>query len=246
MWGDLFGASVFAARSYVYTWVTEYGEEGPPSPPAVVNGWSNATWTVSLFQPEPADVGPVGPDRNITTTRLYRSISNQQGLATYFLVAEFPVSQATYADTIGDDTSIASNPQMESLYWFEPPSDLQGFKVFPNGIFVGWRENEIWFSEPYRPHAWPPNYVLTTEFPVVGIGVCGQSIVACTQGSPYLVTGVHPSSMALTKINLPEPCLHRGSIVSTDTTVLYVSQNGLVQISQSGAGQEYQRRMDIA
>ena len=42
--------------------------------------------------------------------------------------------------------------------------------------------------------------------------------------------------MALTKINLPEPCLHRGSIVITDTTVLYVTQNGLIQISQSGAG----------
>jgi hypothetical protein len=101
---------------------------------------------------------------------------------------------------------------------------------------VGWRSNELWFSEAYRPHAWPSGYVLTTEFPIVGIGVCGQSIVICTQGSPYVASGVNPSAMALTKINLPEPCLHRGSIISTDTTVLYVSQNGLIQISQSGAG----------
>jgi hypothetical protein len=35
---------------------------------------------------------------------------------------------------------------------------------------------------------------------------------------------------------LPEPCLHRGSIVSTDTTVLYISRNGLIQVSQAGAG----------
>jgi hypothetical protein len=78
--------------------------------------------------------------------------------------------------------------------------------------------------------------VLTTEFPIVGLGICGQAIVVCTQSSPYVITGVNPSSMSMIKVNLPEPCLHRGSIVSTDTTVLYISQNGLIQISQSGAG----------
>jgi hypothetical protein len=40
--------------------------------------------------------------------------------------------------------------------------------------------------------------------------------------------------MSLTKIKLHEPCLSRGSIVSTDTTVIYASQNGLIQVSQSG------------
>jgi hypothetical protein len=232
MWTDLIGASVFTARAYTYTWVTAYGEEGPPSVPSVVNGWSNATWTVSLFTPEPSDMGV---DRNITKTRLYRSISNQSGQGTYFLVAEFPVTQATYVDTI-DDATVALNAQLVSLYWFAPPTDLQGIVPFPNGIAVGWRSNEVWFSEAYRPHAWPPGYVLTTEFPIVGIGVCGQSIVVCTQSSPYLISGINPSAMALTKINLPEPCLHRGSIISTDTTVLYTSRNGLIQISQSGAG----------
>jgi hypothetical protein len=232
LWSDLLGASVFTARAYVYTWVTEYGEEGPPSPPAVVNGWSNATWTVSVFQPEPENMGV---DRNITHTRIYRSITNQSGQGTYFFVAEIPVTQEIYEDTIGDDV-VALNAQLQSLYWFPPPSDLQGLVTFPNGITVGWQSNEIWFSEPYRPHAWPPNYVLATEYPVVGLGVCGQAIVVCTQGTPYVITGINPSAMSIIKINLPEPCLHRGSIVATDTTVLYVSQNGLVQISQSGAG----------
>ena len=232
LWGDLLGSSVFAARAYVYTWVTAYGEEGPPSSPALVNGWSNGVWQINLFTPLPADMGV---QRNITTTRIYRTISNQSGMATYYLVAEIPVTQASYIDTI-DDATVAINLQLVSLYWFEPPADLQGIAAFPNGITVGFRSNEVWFSEAYRPHAWPPGYVLTTEFPVVGIGVCGQAIVVCTQGTPYLINGVNPAAMALTKINLTEPCLHRGSIVSTDTTVLYVSQNGLIQISQSGQG----------
>ena len=232
MWTDLVGASVFAARAYTYTWVTEYGEEGPPAEPAITNGWSNAVWTISLYTPTPENMGV---DRNITKTRIYRTVSDQYGRGSYFLVAEIPVTQSTYTDIISDDV-VTLNSQLVSLYWYEPPTDLKAMLPFPNGNVVGFKANEVWFAEPYRPHAWPPNYVLTTEFPIVGIGVCGQSIVVCTQGSPYLVTGTHPSAMALTKINLPEPCLHRGSIVSTDTTVLYASQNGLIQISQSGAG----------
>lgn len=245
LWADLLGASVFSARAYVYTWVTEYGEEGPPSPPTVVNGWSNGTWQVEMFTPPPADMGADWRDpddntmkpahRNITKSRIYRTISSSSGLSTYFFVAEIPVTQAVYEDT-RPDNEVALETQLVSLYWFGPPEDLQGIAAFPNGITVGFRENEVWFSEAYRPHAWPPGYVLTTEFPIVGIGVCGQSIVVCTQGTPYLINGINPSAMALSKINLTEPCLHRGSIVSTDTTVLYTSQNGLIQISQSGAG----------
>jgi hypothetical protein len=245
LWGNLLGASVFEARGYVYTWVTEYGEEGPPSEPTVVNGWSNATWTIDCFQPlqenlgadyvDPADGLTKQAKRNITKTRIYRTISNQSGQGTYFFVAEIPVTQAIYSDTLSDDI-VAIGDQLVSLYWYAPPEDLQAIIPFPNGIAVGFRKNEIWFSEAYRPHAWPPGYVITTEFPIVGIGVCAQSVIACTQGTPYVASGVNPSSMALTKINLSEPCLHRGSIVTTDTTVLYISQNGLIQVSQSGAG----------
>lgn len=245
VWGNLLGASVFAARGYVYTWVTEYGEEGPPSPPVVVNGWSNAIWTINCFQPMPENMGVDYVDpvdgltkqaiRNITKTRIWRTISDRAGQGTYFFVAEIPVTQAIYVDILEDDV-VALGEQLTSLYWYAPPEDMQAILPFPNGISVGFRKNEIWFSEAYRPHAWPPGYVITTEFPIVGIGVCGQAVIACTQGTPYVANGVNPSSMALTKINLPEPCLHRGSIVTTDTTVLYISENGLIQISQSGAG----------
>jgi hypothetical protein len=37
---DYTGIGVLEARAYVYTWVTEYGEEGPPSPAATNTGWS--------------------------------------------------------------------------------------------------------------------------------------------------------------------------------------------------------------
>lgn len=231
IWGDFIGTSVFEARAYVYTYVSEYGEEGPPSVATLTNGWSNAVWTITMFTPQAADMG--GADRNITKSRIYRTVSASNGQTSYFLVAEIPVTQLTYTDELPDD-QVALNAQLASYFWSGPPVDLNGLAAFPNGIAVGFRSNEVWFSEPYRPHAWPPGYVLTTEFPIVGIGICGQSVVVCTEGTPYLITGVNPSTMSLTKIKLHEPCLFRGSIVSTDTTVVFASQNGLIQVSQSG------------
>jgi hypothetical protein len=49
------------------------------------------------------------------------------------------------------------------------------------------------------------------------------------------MTGQLPGSMALSKILLPEPCTHRGSIISTDIGVLYQSPNGLIEVEQTGA-----------
>lgn len=232
MWGDFSGSSVFEARAYVYTWMSAYGEEGPPSAATIVNGWSNGTWTISLFTPVATDMGV---NRNLTQLNIYRTVSAVSGATDYYLVATLPIGTTTYVDT-SDDSDIALANNLLSYTWSAPPTDLQGIVAVPNGMTVGWRANELWFSEVYRPHAWPPNYVLTTEFPIVGLGVCGQSIIICTSGPPYIAGGVNPQTMALTKINLPEPCLSKGSIVPTDTTVLYQSQNGLIQVTNGGVG----------
>src|ERR1035437_86527 len=230
LWGDLSTPSILAARAYVYTYLTEYDEESAPSPPTLINGWTNGTWEISLFTPPPDDMGKV---RNIKTVRLYRTVSGSQGNTVYYWVADMPVGTETYNDIV-DDSVIALNNQMPSTNWFPPPVGLIGFLSMPNGMVVGWKGNELWFCEPYRPHAWPVGYVLTTEFPIVGIGVTGQAVVACTSGDPYVATGSAPSSMSLTKVKFPEPCVARNSVVSTSDGVYYQSPNGLIKVTQAG------------
>ena len=104
----------------------------------------------------------------------------------------------------------------------------------PNGMTVGFKDNEIWFSEPYRPHAWPPGYVVTTEFPIVGLGVSGMSVVAATTGTPYVLIGTAPSHMSSLKLPNQEPCLSRGSVLGTASGVYYASQKGLIAVNPSG------------
>lgn len=230
LWGTLSEPSaVQVARAYVYTWISAYGEESPPSPPTLVNGWVNGAWTIGLFQPGAAEA----TQRNITTTRIYRTVSSFSGNTTYFFVADVSIETETYIDEATEDV-IALNDQLASTLWFPPPVDLQGIMSLPNGIMVGFRANEIWFSEVYRPHAWPPSYVLTTDFPIVGIGIVMQSVIICTRAKPYIAVGVNPASMSLVKIEMPEPCISRGSIVSTDDGVLYASFNGLIKVTQYG------------
>lgn len=246
MWGNANTGAVLETRAYVYTWVTAYGEESAPSPAATITGWNNATWTIGLFAPPADDMGNL---RNITTKRLYRTISAVGGQTDFFLVTptlaagqtapanfgDLDVNLATYTDTVLDDT-IANNAILDTSTFFPPPEGLQGIANMPNGMLVGFKSNEIWFSEPYRPHAWPPDYVITTEFPIVGIGVTGSSVVACTGATPYIATGVNPSSMTLNKVLIPEPCTSRGSIVSTLSGVYYASPNGLIAVTGYGVG----------
>ncbi len=235
MWGDLTTSSVLEARSYVYTYISEYGEESAPSPPTTAIGWSNGTWTIDLFQP-PAD--QLGVTRNLTKLRLYRTITALSGGTTYYQVTgtdgdDLPITTAQYVDVISDDV-IVNNNQLQSQLWTPPPEGLQGLVVMPNGVLAGWQANEIWFSEPYRPHAWPPSYVQTTEYPIVGLGVTGNSLVAATSGAPYVTTGVFPGAMTAMKIQNSEPCHSRKSIVGNNDGVYYASKNGLILVTQYG------------
>jgi hypothetical protein len=111
---------------------------------------------------------------------------------------------------------------------------MEGMVVMPNGYLVGWAGRRLLFSEPYRPHAWPAEYELSTEFDIVGLAVFGSTLVICTESHPYFGQGVSPASFTTQKLDAVEPCLSRRSIVSTVAGVLYASINGIVLANSSG------------
>ena len=227
-------------RSYVYTWVSFYGEESAPSLPVVKTGIQDGSWNLSGLQTVPdADLGleAVDPEharRYLTKTRIYRTITSSSGVATFFRVVELPINTLSYNDTLDDD-EVSSNSQLESFSWTPPPSDLRGMVVMWNGMVAGWRANELWFCEPYRPHAWPAAFVNTLEYPIVGLGVVGQTLIACTAGNPVSVNGALPEHLTTAKIASFEPCTSRGSILSSASGVYFVSPNGLIVSGQGGA-----------
>lgn len=225
------GAGVTVSRAYVYTYVSAYGEEGPPSLPTLVTGFVSGSWNLTWTAPIPADQGV---DRNITKVRVYRTVTSTGGVATYFLVNEFTLPTVAYSDVL-TDAVVSSKAQLETFSWTGPPIDLQGMCAMPNGIIAGWRNNELWFSEPYRPHAWPAAYVLTVPFPIVGLGIVGQTLVVCTTGYPMTASGVNPTYITTSTLATFEPCTSRESILSTPEGVYYASPNGLVLVNPGQA-----------
>jgi len=219
--------------TYVYTWVTVLGEEGPPSPPTTVVGKIDAKYTITVTAPSAEDKA----GRDITNARIYRTVVSLQGVAQFFFVTELAIAALTYVDNcaVVPDSVVVNNETLQSQYWFGPPSDLQGLVTMPNGMIAGWRKNEVWFCEPYIPHAWPRQYVVGVDPMVVGMGVYDQSLIVLCDGQPYAATGIHPSAMALSKIQPLEPCTSRNSIVNTPNGVLYSSPNGLINITPAGA-----------
>jgi hypothetical protein len=220
--------------AYVYTWVSGSFEEGQPSPPGLnaVNGCAdNVThpWTITFTPPTVSDM----TNRDLQKLRVYRTVIGPDGTTGFFFVAELPIATTTFLDNVPGD-QVASSEQLQSLYWSPPPSDLQGMVSMPNGMIAGWRANELWFCEPYRPHAWPANYTLGVDSPIVGLGTIDQNVMVLTSGQPYVAGGIHPTVMALRKVQPLEPCTSQGSIVSTSAGVFYTSYNGLILIGPSG------------
>lgn len=219
-------------RSYVYTWVNEYGEESTPSLPAIGAGSSDGVWTIGNIKDPPAAAGYA----NYLKKYLYRTITGTSGQTTFYRIGEVALGTLVYNDdaNVMTDAVLASHLLLESTSWALPPSDLEGFVAMPNGYLIGFRGNDVFMSESYHFHAWPPEYKQASEYPIVGLGVLGNTCVVCTQGYPGTITGVKPAAASFTKATTGEPALGRGSIVSTPSGVLYASQNGLQLVGPGG------------
>lgn len=217
-------------RAYVYTWQSAYNEEGPPSPPATLKGTVDGTWQIGLTAPSVAQLA----NRSITSVNIYRTVTDSTGVAEYYLVATIPIAQLTFIDVFRD-TDITSNQTMNSSTWTAPPADLQGVVTMANGILAGWsNQKEIWFCEPYRPHAWPSGYALTVDAPIVALAAIGSSLVILTENTPSVASGVTPAQMTIGKISSREPCISRGSVAPAGEGVYYASPNGLILVNTLG------------
>lgn len=219
-------------RSYLYTYVSAFEEEGPPSPPSIANGLTTGTWTIVI----PGISPTVTTGRDIVTMRLYRTVTDSSGNATYFQVTEVPISGSPV--TINDsalDASIIANVELTTVSYTPPPANLQGVVMMANGIAAGFtNDREVWFSAAFLPHAWPASYAITVDYPIVGLTANGSSLNIITAGQPFIATGTTPDTMTVGKVTANEPCIARGSICASGEGAYYLSTNGLQLLNTSG------------
>lgn len=213
---------------YAYTWVTSLGEESRPSPLS-----NRLTTSVDVaVRIDTFDTPPAG--RLITKMRLYRSQTSASGQTELFFVDEVdaPPTTTTFDHAI---SLLALNELIASTDYDEPPDDLAGLTALPNGMMAAFRGKDVYFCEPYLPHAWPEKYVLTTNDAIVGLAAFGSTLVVMTEATPYRIQGTAPEFMVMERMEENFPCVSKRGIVDLGYAAAYPSTDGLVTIDSSGA-----------
>lgn len=219
------GAGDVVTRVYVYTWVTDFGEESEPSPASAPVDWMpGQTMTLSGFAATPSG-------RNITKQRIYRSQTGQSGTYLY-LIDERTAAATDYVDAVAVD---ALQEALPSADWNAPVDGLTGLTAMPNGMMAAFEGKTLYFCEPFRPHAWPQKYTLTTDFDIVALGAIGTSLVVLTTGNPYFASGSSPAVMTMVKLEQNFPCINASGVVDMGYAICFPTDEGLAAVRGDGS-----------
>ena len=222
-------------RAYVFTLVTDLGEEGPPSAAsATLEVTSTETVTVSM----PSTSNPSGNYFFSTAAkkRIYRS-NTGSSFTDFQLVDEVAFTATSYSDS---KASTALGEVLPSGTWIGPPDDntalypdgpMLGLTAVGNGVMAGFSGKRFCLSEPFLPHAWPIDYRITLEEDIVDIAATGNGVVALTNGTPYFITGTDPAALTPVRIDLAQACVNKNSVVDMGEYVLYAAPDGLVAVA---------------
>src|SRR3546814_561981 len=101
---------------------------------------------------------------------------------------------------------------------------------------AGFTDIDLYFAEPYKPYAWPADYIQSVEFPIVGLGVMDTTVAVLTKGVPYFAQGSTPDTVVMVRSDIHQACVAKRSIVSMGQAVFYASPDGLVTLSSAGSG----------
>jgi hypothetical protein len=150
----------------------------------------------------------------------------------YHDIAELPTDSARYwgdpSYNFIDDFNVRNLvTPLTSDNYEPPPENLKGLLAVQNNILVGFVGNQLFFSEPNQPHAWPKKYALTFDSDIVAVGAVTGYIVVLTETYPYRVSGSEPAVMVYARVDTLFPCLSKRSVVNMGYGLAYSTHGGI-------------------
>lgn len=209
------------SRTYVWTHVTDREEESDWSP------------TSEIVTVDPRDTVVVArptipTGKNITHWRLYRSSTTNSGAAFQYVPEGDEVGIPVATASVTDDNSQAELEETgQTRGWLPPPANLRGLVSMPNDFLAGFYDQTLCFSPPGYPHAWPMEYRLTTEPPIVGLAVVDQTLFIGTRAHPYIAQGASPESMSMVRLDVHQPVMSKRSMAVGGGGVFFAGADGL-------------------
>lgn len=251
------GSGDIESRSYVYCYVRQWSDGtidvGKSSGP-LKNNSDRSRYTVDVRPGQVVDMSIVDPiahangiGAGINKIYIYRSEVTSAGQALYSYVDQFDVNtnrvtnnpaavwvaNGSYYKYSDSKPSTSLGEACPSIYWDPPVTGLKGLVSLQNGLFAAYKDSTIYVSDWNAPHAWPYEHTVTIDYPIVGLGSFGNTIVVCTEAAPVLITVTDPTKPTTRAIQENCPCVSAGSIVSTRNGVIFASTNGLVLINSA-------------
>ena len=251
------GSGDIESRSYVYCYVRQWSDGtidvGKSSGP-LKNSSDRSRYTVDVRPGQVVDMSMVDPiahangiGAGINKIYIYRSEVTSAGQALYSYVDQFDVntsrvtnnpaavwvSNGSYYKYSDSKPNTSLGEACPSIYWDPPVTGLKGLVSLQNGLFAAYKDSTIYVSDWNAPHAWPYEHTVTIDYPIVGLGSFGNTIVVCTEAAPVLITVTDPTKPTTRAIQENCPCVSAGSIVSTRNGVIFASTNGLVLINSA-------------
>lgn len=216
------GSGTNETRAYVYCYVTVEGDVGQPSLPLEVTIQDGQSIILNGLVTAPGGY-------NINRKWIYRTITGQSSGTDYQFVAEIADGSTSYTDSTLNKNLAET---MFSIDFEMPPATLVGLVNMPNGMAAGFIKDgiDVCFCEPYRPYAWPTKYKQVVDYPIMGLGTFGETLVVCTKGQPYVMFGTDPNAISVKKLELAQACVSKRSIVNMGDSVMYASPDGLVRV----------------
>lgn len=229
--------------AYVYTYVNDYEEEGPPSDATLVTHEIGLEVDVTVTLDESilaAGYNPIGE------IRVYRTPSGSSTANYFYAGSIYPTYSLTSDPTtfVLKDTVLSADlgEELASNNYYPPPPGLVGLGSLPNGILYGWLDNALYFCNAYMPWAWNPANVLTFPNAIVGALPIGGGLVISTTASPFVVSGLTPDAMSAAALNISQSGISKWSFANVGGQAMYASQEGIVVIQGVFGSLEYSDR----
>ena len=251
------GSGDIESRSYVYCYVRQWSDGtidvGKSSGP-LKNRSDKSRYTVDVRPGQVVDMSIVDPivhangiGAGINKIYIYRSEVTSAGQALYSYVDQFDVNtnrvtnnpaavwvaNGSYYKYSDSKPNTSLGEACPSIYWDPPVDGLKGLVSLQNGLFAAYKDSTIYVSDWNAPHAWPYEHTVTIDYPIVGLGSFGNTIVVCTEAAPVLIVVQDPTNPTTKAIQENCPCVSADSIVNTRNGVIFASQNGLVLINST-------------
>ena len=251
------GSGDIESRSYVYCYVRQWSDGtidvGKSSGP-LKNFSDRSRYTVDVRPGQVVDMSIVDPiahangiGAGINKIYIYRSEVTSAGQALYSYVDQFDVNtnrvtnnpaavwvaDGSYYKYSDSKPNTSLGEACPSIYWDAPVTGLKGLVSLQNGLFAAYKDSTVYVSDWNAPHAWPYEHTVTIDYPIVGLGSFGNTIVVCTEAAPVLIVVQDPTNPTTKAIQENCPCVSADSIVNTRNGVIFASQNGLVLINST-------------